>query len=247
MELSRSCSLLPKWFSCGLFNSVSFLSSYKAQWTVFLGVPDLTWAKWPLCKSTWLFCKSMKTIMQWSVCARYSNCACLEIWDSLAIGSYTTEMIPLILGNLATHPNSLQLGPIVQRWSPIQWPWITAELNATTQSFRESCRTKPPSICFVSMTYRCLGCLVLGLIVFGSKLEQAVHTGPYERKHSKAIGLISSVIWVVHFILFCPSTKQWPTLYRADLTCVHFKVILGNGKTNIFGTLQSTFLLETFI
>jgi hypothetical protein len=65
----------------------------------------------------------MKTIMQWSVHARYSNCARLEIWDSpktlgnwvlyyrddpldpckfgaspkfLAIGSHSTEMIPLI-------------------------------------------------------------------------------------------------------------------------------------------------------
>jgi hypothetical protein len=185
MELFRSCSLLPKWFSCGLFNSVSFLSSYKAQWTVFLSVPDLTWAKWPLCKSMWLFCKSMKTIMQWRVCARYSNCACLEIWDSpktlAIIGSYTTEMIPLI-----------------------QWPWIEAESNATTQSFRESCWTKPPSICFVSMTYRCLGCLVLGLIVFGSKLEQAVHRGPYKRKHIKAIwpDIFSNLRSVVYFILF---------------------------------------------
>lgn len=146
--------------------------------------------------------------MQWSVCVRQVQQLCpfgnlgltqnpcnwvlyyrddpLDPWrfghspKFLAIGSHSTEMIPLI-----------------------QWPWITAESNATTQSFRESCRTKSPSICFVSMTYRCLGCLVLGcLIVFGSKMEQAVHAGPYERKHIKAIGLISSVIWVVHFILF---------------------------------------------
>jgi len=207
MELFRSCSLLPKWFSCGLFNSVSFLSSYKAQWTVFLSVPDLTWAKWPLCKSTWLFCKSMKTIMQWRVCARYSNCACLEIWDSpktlAIIGSYTTEMIPLILGNLATHPNSLQLGPIVQRWSP--WSNDPESKLSRMQPHNHFGKAAGPNHqAFALYLWHTDAWVVwywVWLYLGASWSKQC--TGAHTKENIlRQFGLISSVIWEVHFILF---------------------------------------------
>ncbi len=107
----------------------------------------------------------------------------------LAIGSHSTEMIPLI-----------------------QWPWIAAESMQPHNHFGKAAGPNYQAFALYlwhtdAWVVRYWVWLYLGAS-WGKQCTQA-HT---KRKHIKAIALISSVIWVVHFILFCPSTKQWPTL-----------------------------------
>ncbi len=153
------------------------------------------------------------------VCARYSNCARLETWDSpktLAIGSYTTEMIPLILGNLATHPNSLQLGPIVQRWSP--WSDDPESQLSRMQSHPESQLSRmephnhfgkaagPNHQAFASYLWHTDAWVVWYWVwlYLGASWSKQCTRAHMKENILRLLAKISSVIWVwvVHFILF---------------------------------------------